>query len=148
MPAPPRVRTMVMNLFLGGFGGTPGGVIDPNYRIYFKYSELSVPGASTVFVFLDEREDAINWGNFYADMSGFSPLNPGAYKLADLPGSYHGGACGFSFADGHSEIKKWRDGRTTPPLKMGSLTFDGYTETPSPNNPDVAWLQDRSSRPK
>jgi len=26
-----------------------------------------------------------------------------------LPASYHNGACGFTFADGHSEIKKWLD---------------------------------------
>jgi prepilin-type N-terminal cleavage/methylation domain-containing protein/prepilin-type processing-associated H-X9-DG protein len=26
----------------------------------------------------------------------------------DIPASYHNGACGFSFADGHAEIKKWR----------------------------------------
>ena len=25
----------------------------------------------------------------------------------DKPGSYHNDACGFAFADGHSEIHKW-----------------------------------------
>ena len=28
---------------------------------------------------------------------------------ANLPANYHNGACGFSFADGHAEIKKWQD---------------------------------------
>ena len=38
-------------------------------------------------------------------------------NIIDMPAAYHNGACGFSFADGHSEIKKWLDPRTVPPLK-------------------------------
>ena len=148
----PRVRTMVMNLYLGGFNGTGGGVFDEKtWRLYRKYGDLSTPGPDRVFVLLDEREDAINWGNFYTDMKGY-PIgtaagNPGAYMLADIPAAYHGNACGFSFADGHSELKKWRDARTAPPLKKGGLIFDGFAETASPRNPDVAWLQDHATRP-
>ncbi|HVM47041.1 MAG TPA: prepilin-type N-terminal cleavage/methylation domain-containing protein [Candidatus Acidoferrum sp.] len=148
----PRVRTMVMNLYLGGFYGTGDGVFDDTaWRLYMKYTDLNQPGPEKIFVFLDEREDAINWGNFYADMSGYptlsAPGNPGAYMLSDMPGTYHGNACGFSFADNHSELKKWRDPRTCPPVKFESLIFNGYSETPSPGNPDVAWLQDRATRP-
>ena len=73
--------------------------------------------------------------------------NSAAYALADMPGTYHGNACGFSFADNHAELRKWRDPRTCPPLKIEGLVFDGYTETPSPGNLDVAWLQDRATRP-
>ena len=32
-------------------------------------------------------------------------------------------AAGFSFADGHAEIKKWRDDRTVPPIVRGFLPF-------------------------
>ena len=147
----PRVRSMVMNLYLGGFKGTGGNVFnEKTWRIYKKSSDLNVPGQAKVFVFLDEREDAINWGNFYTEMKGYptasTPANPVLYQLADMPGTYHGNACGFSFADGHSEIKKWLDSRTVPPLKKGALLFDGSTQTPSPRNPDVGWLQDRSTR--
>ncbi len=143
----PRVRTMVMNLYLGGFNGKDL-IFDGNtWTIYTKLSQLNNPGPVKIFVFLDEREDAINWGNFYTDMAGYSPVNPGAYKLADMPGIYHKNACGFSFADGHSEIKKWQDSRTMPPMRHQTLVFDGFTETPSPHNPDVAWLQDHSTRP-
>lgn len=141
----PRVRTMVMNLYLGGFKGTSDLFDAKSWRLYLKYSQIVADGADRIFVFLDEREDAINWGNFYTDMkgapTGTTPGNSASFSLADLPGSYHGNACGFSFADGHSELKKWRDGRTMPPLKREALTFDGSTETPSPRNQDVAWLQ-------
>ena len=147
-----RVRTMVMNLYLGGFDGSGVGVFDETaWQLYKKYSDLNLPRPDKIFVFLDEREDAINWGNFYTDMSGYpTPTaagNSAAYALADMPGTYHGNACGFSFADNHAELRKWRDPRTCPPLKIESLVFDGYTETPSPGNLDVAWLQDRATRP-
>jgi prepilin-type N-terminal cleavage/methylation domain-containing protein len=149
----PRVRTMVMNLYLGGFDGTDGnGTFDGStWRIFKKSTDLNVPAPDKIFVFLDEREDAINWGNFYTDMTGYPKLsaagNAAAYKLADMPGIYHGNACGFSFADNHSELRKWKDPRTYPPMKSESLIFDGTTETPSPRNIDVAWLQDHSTRP-
>ncbi len=146
----PRVRTMVMNLYLGGFNGGSTLWDTSTWRLYKKYTEINPP--DKIFVFLDEREDAINWGNFYTDMAGYPNLsgagaNPGAYMLYDMPGIYHGNACGFSFADNHSELRKWRDPRTFPPMKYESLIFDGSTPTASPNNVDVAWLQDHSSRP-
>src|SRR5258708_37245698 len=144
----PRVRTMVMNLYLGGFGGTSGNVLPPAYKVYFKYGDLAVPGASKIFVFTDEREDAINWGNFYTDMTGYSPPTPAAYRFADIPAAYHGNAGGFSFGDGHSEIHKWVDGRTYPPIQPGKLIFDGSTPITSSRNKDIGWLQDHATRLK
>jgi prepilin-type N-terminal cleavage/methylation domain-containing protein/prepilin-type processing-associated H-X9-DG protein len=148
----PRVRTMSMNLYLGGFGGRiPTGYSwAQNMRLFRKLSDTmgpGNPGADKTFVFLDQREDCINWGNFMTHMEGYSPNNPGAYKFTmDLPGTYHSRACGFSFADGHSEIKKWLDSRTTPPVLYGKT--QPAQDTASPNNKDVAWLQDRSTRPQ
>ncbi len=147
----PRVRSMSMNLFLGGFAGDGGGmgVVEAN-RIYLKLSEVNnqniAPGPVDTWIFMDQREDSINWGNFMTHMDGFSPNNPGLYKFTmDLPGSYHNRAGGFSFADGHSEIKKWLDQRTMPPLVIGKT---GRTsDLPSPRNRDIAWLQQRSTRP-
>jgi prepilin-type processing-associated H-X9-DG protein len=77
-------------------------------------------------------------------MTGW-PNQPASYGFYDLPGCYHNLACGFSFADGHSETHRWRDGRTTPPLLESSNISDQYS---SPNNPDVAWLQNHATRPK
>src|SRR5262249_30856707 len=62
----PRVRSMSMNLFLGGWGGTDGhwGPAFSDYKIYRSTTELVDPGYSKVFVFLDMREDSIDMGNF------------------------------------------------------------------------------------
>lgn len=149
--ARPRVRTISMNTLLGGFVGTDGGWgshILP-YWMFFKLADLTAPGtpgASKTFLFLDEREDVINWGSFLTDMDGYSPQNPSLYAFdEDLPGMYHNRACGFSFCDGHSEVKKWLDGRTTPPLQIGVYNI---TTWPVPRDVDVAWLQDHTTRPK
>jgi prepilin-type processing-associated H-X9-DG protein len=141
---------MAMNAYLGGFHGKPSTYMpDMDQQIiYMKFSELAVPGAAKIFVFIDEREDAINWGNFCTVMTGYSPRDPNAYTFEDIPASYHGNAGGLSFADGHAEIHRWRDPRTQPPLVVGGLIFTGTGAVSSPGNVDIAWLQDCSTRPK
>jgi prepilin-type N-terminal cleavage/methylation domain-containing protein len=156
----PRVRSMSMNVWLGGFLGYDGGLSggggysNPSYPagtlggnpwwVYLRASELNKPGPSEVFLLLDMREDSIDWGNFATDMRGW-PNNPAQYGFYDLPGSYHHRANGFSFTDGHAEIHRWRDDRTMPPLVMNGQVADEFT---SPNNPDVGWLQQHATRPK
>jgi len=135
-----------MNFYLGGFGGWDGNwfMDTVGYKLYLKQTELVDPGPGNVFVFLDMRPDSIDVGNFAVRMTGW-PDQPSSYGFYDLPGSYHHLACGFSFADGHSELRRWRDIRTTPPLVDNQNISDEYS---SPNNPDVAWLQDHATRPK
>jgi prepilin-type N-terminal cleavage/methylation domain-containing protein len=144
-----RVRSMVMNIWLGGLNGGTTGIIpmDP-YILYMKYSQLAIPGPDRIFVFIDEREDANSWANFCVDMEGYSPPNPGIYKLYDIPASYHANAGGLSFADGHSELHKWVDPRTMPPIVEHGNIWDGRNGPASANNKDVGWLQDHATRPK
>jgi hypothetical protein len=142
----PRVRSISMNIFLGGWGGTDGNWGSPfsDYKIYRTQPELADPGPAKVFVFLDMREDSIDMGNFAARMAGW-PDNPSAYGFYDLPGFYHHLAGGFSFADGHSEIRRWLDTRTMPPLVPNGFVNDQFS---SPGNQDVAWLQYHATRPR
>jgi prepilin-type N-terminal cleavage/methylation domain-containing protein len=148
----PRVRSMCMNVFLGGFEGKSTSLMDMNsYIIYLKYSQLSKPGPDRVYVFIDEREDANSWANFFVDMAGYSPSDPSKWKIWDFPASYHGKAGGLSFADGHSETHRWRDPRTMPPVEPhGQTVWDGQHGDPSngKNNQDISWLQDHTTRPK
>ena len=141
----PRVRSMSMNVYLGGFAGTSGALPSAaSYRIFLRTTEMTAPGPAKTFVFLDERWDVINWGNFFTDMSGY-PNQPTSYVFTgDFPNMMHNRGCSFSFADGRAEVHHWLDARTTPPL--GSFFSGG--STPSPRNPDIAWLQDHATRPK
>ena len=157
----PRVLSMCMVNWVGGRGNGAGQLAPMKYsqtvfgnssgeaRIYRKSTDMNVPGPTKTAVFLDEREDSINDGMFVIAMEGAAPSpgaqpNPRAYGIIDIPASYHGGAGGFSFADGHAELKRWRDQRTMPPLMKGSNYDFNFKSTP--NNPDVAWMQDNSTR--
>jgi hypothetical protein len=107
-------------------------------------TDLIDPGPTKTWLLLDMREDSIDIGNFATDMRGW-PDNWAVTGFYDLPGFYHHRACGFSFADGHSEIKRWLDQRTMPPLVPDGQVADGFA---SPKNKDVVWLQERSTRRK
>jgi hypothetical protein len=134
-----RVRSISMN---GWFDSTDVDGFGPGFRIYKKMGDLNDPGPSMTWVFMDEREDSMNDGEMIVGMSGY-PDQPKSWKIVDYPASYHNRAGGLSFADGHSEVKKWLDGRTTPQLKKRQeipLNVD------SPNNPDVFWLMERTTR--
>ncbi|MDA1277347.1 MAG: type II secretion system protein [Verrucomicrobia bacterium] len=141
----PRLRSMSMLNWVGGRGlGLPMSWSDSSgpWRIYRRYSDFIDPGPAQTFIFLDEREDSINDGMFVVDMTGY-PDSTGRFRIVDIPASYHGGAGGFSFADGHSETKKWSDPRTSAPFTKGVAT---PYDRPSPNNPDIAWMQERATR--
>jgi prepilin-type N-terminal cleavage/methylation domain-containing protein len=141
--ARPRLRSVSMNIYLGGFAGTDGGwAYASGYRTFLKTTELTASGPAKTFLFLDERSDCINWGGFSTDMTGYSPSQPSLYQFnGDMPCMYHNLGCAISFADGRVEIKRWQDARTTPPTASSSLIT-------SPNNPDIAWLQAHATQPK
>lgn len=144
--AVPRIRSMSMNNWVGGPGWGNSGPWTPEsprgWKVYLKASDMADPGPSSTWVFLDEREDSINDGYFVVDMAGY-PSQPTRWKMVDFPASYHNKAGGYSFADGHSEIKKFRDPRTYPVLKKGQ---DLPLDRPHPNNADLFWMQERSTR--
>jgi prepilin-type N-terminal cleavage/methylation domain-containing protein/prepilin-type processing-associated H-X9-DG protein len=152
----PRVRTVSMNFYLGGFGGTGatngGGVGSwaSLYPVYMKTTDLIAsrsPGPSATWVFVDERQDCINYGNYMADMAGDVPNEPSMYQFNDdMPGMYHNRSAGYAFADGSAAIQHWLDFRTTPPLQPPVLGASGSTgpAVPPLNVPrdvDVRWIQ-------
>jgi prepilin-type N-terminal cleavage/methylation domain-containing protein len=143
----PRVRSMSMNLWIGGFGGDYASYMDPDYRIYLQRSDIVDPSPSGAWLFLDMREDSINWGNYYTEMAGFSPRDPTKWHFnCDYPASYHHRAAGFSFVDGHAEIKRWQDNRTMPKIARGTMSLCDRGAEPSPNNPDLLWIMERATR--
>ena len=70
----------------------------PRYCQYLRQSQ--VPRPAKTWLFVDEHPDTINDGYFIN--------NPNLNYWQDIPASYHNGACGFAFADGHSEVRKWQ----------------------------------------
>jgi len=72
-------------------------------------------------------------------MNGYNPAQLSPAELVDYPGIAHGQACGFGFADGHSEIHKWVDAVINAPLPPA------ITLRPANSARDIRWLQDRCS---
>lgn len=141
----PRTRSMSMSCWVGGPGWDSSGPWRPKnpngWLVYRSLSSMNDPGPSMTWVFLDEREDSINDGYFVVDMAGYAD-KPKSWKIVDYPASYHNRAGGLSFADGHSEIRKWKDPRTMPKLSKNDIPLN----VSSADNKDVLWLQERSTR--
>jgi len=135
----PRVRSIAMNNWLNSESAWRG---QNQFKVFRRISDMTQPAPAGIWVVTDEREDRINNGFFVVSMSGYQPRNPAAFQMVDMPASYHNGAGGLSFADGHSEIKRWLDPRTKPPVRPGrNLPLTAG----SANNRDVLWLQERST---
>jgi len=103
------------------------------WQVYGKTSDYNNPGASQVWVLIDEDANSINDAGFAVGME-----RP---QWIDWAGSYHNGACGFAFADGHSEIRKWKD-RSTLVIK-GQMGAGG--PIPKGGGSDYPWIRERTS---
>lgn len=95
----PRVRSNSMSQVFG-FGTWLNFA---RWRTYDKASIIVLPVKT--FLLVDEHPDSINDAAFATQSDGAD--NRGSAQIIDFPASYHNGACGFSFCDGHSEIHKW-----------------------------------------
>jgi prepilin-type N-terminal cleavage/methylation domain-containing protein/prepilin-type processing-associated H-X9-DG protein len=129
----PRARSMSMNCWLN-----PTKVWDNSQtlRVFTKVTSLNpAPGASLTWVFIDENPDAIDDGFFVCD-----PSRPTTW--VNVPATYHNGAGGISFGDGHAEIKKYRDARVIAYKDPAGAWINlGGADNVS----DLRWLQERST---
>jgi prepilin-type N-terminal cleavage/methylation domain-containing protein/prepilin-type processing-associated H-X9-DG protein len=133
----PRVRSISMNQMFRTWAD--GHSPSPPWRTYKKTADMVLPVPCNLWVVIDENPDSVNDAAFAVKMDPQWP----ATLWQDGPATYHGGGCGFSFADGHSEIKKWRDGRTLalPTTYARSFNF-GILQV---QNQDIRWIQERTS---
>jgi prepilin-type processing-associated H-X9-DG protein len=106
--------------------------LNPNYRLFRKQSDIAPMGAANCWVMLDENPWSINDGWFCTDNS--------AQTWVDKPATYHNNAGGFSFADGHCEIHKWRDSQL--------INYQGPFGSGVPAQPgvgDIDWLMQHAT---
>jgi len=108
-----RPRSYSMNAYFGPYNSTwtsGRNNFFPAYRQFLKLGATDTPARR--YLFVDEHPDSINDGYFLNDANPYTLRHWG-----DLPASFHNGACGFSFADGHSEIHKWKSSATVLPVR-------------------------------
>jgi prepilin-type N-terminal cleavage/methylation domain-containing protein len=136
-----RVRSMSMNGFVEGdaYKGKKsngqGSIWYPTWRAYTKLTDITRPSPSDLIVFFDEHPDSINDGWAITAIDTLT-------SWTDLPASYHGNACGLGFADGHSEIHKWRESSTAVPVSK--VSRNGF---PVPTSRDIQYMIQHVSAP-
>jgi prepilin-type N-terminal cleavage/methylation domain-containing protein/prepilin-type processing-associated H-X9-DG protein len=136
----------VCRSFPGGHAGPPvmtthGPWLDGNhghtrgrtYRTFGKESEFVNP--SETWVYIDEHHESINDAGFGHP----GPMPGSAQRWVDFPGTYHNGAGGLAFADGHSEVHKWKS------LKYPKTGLPANTVTPAMKT-DWEWMAKMTSQ--
>ena len=133
-----RIRTYSMNGQMGMLDKTARAntlTWNPNYQVYMKLGELSKLAPVDAFIFCDE--------SMYTLQDGFLQIDSNNGTWEDVPGAYLQNRNEFSFADGHSEVRKWQ---TTSlkniPYKYGA-TSGGSALPANPggkNNADWIWF--------
>lgn len=133
-----RVRSMSGNIGVGDGNAETGPWGSDIYLHVKKMSDMTIPGPTESYVFLDEHPDSIN------DAGWFAPTSTSAW--VDQPATYHNGAAGFAFADGHAEIHKWVES-----LKNFANQKVRYASAPAnvgikAGDKDVMWARYHSPR--
>jgi type II secretory pathway pseudopilin PulG len=136
-----RVRSLSGNIGVGPGNAETATAWNGIYAHYTKTSGFRFPGPAETWVFVDEHPDSINDAGFF---------NPQQFQVTDVPASYHCGAAGFSFADGHSEIHKWRGCLTQPRMNqvvaVDGRYLNGTIYVNVPGDADIHWLSYHAGR--
>jgi prepilin-type N-terminal cleavage/methylation domain-containing protein/prepilin-type processing-associated H-X9-DG protein len=134
-----RARSLSMNAFFGPYNtnlrDTWSRGVNNFFTTHSQWLKLSdVPRPAQYFVTLDEHPDSINDGYFLNNPTGMQPT------WGDTPASYHNGAGGISFADGHSEIHKWRGHATMAPVRFSNSQPQISFGSDAASKADFEWL--------
>lgn len=102
------IRNVSMEGRMGGGTGVSGEadttwVLGAKYPQYKRVSEIRLPSPSESIVFLDESLETVDDGYFAVK----APAPDGEVIWQNSPTTRHNRGCGFSFADGHSEVWHW-----------------------------------------
>jgi len=138
LPLPPARSFSISGQMNGGQDNGMGG-IDPfvlganpaSANAYKKTSEINRPRPTMAFVFADESQHTIDDGYFAVRVNEDIWQNAPAYR--------HGGSASFSFADGHSETKHWKE-PSTATLTTGNAPAP---RSGGQKNRDLQWVAER-----
>ncbi len=100
------------------------------YRQFIKTTD--VPQPAMTWLTLDEHPDSNNDAFFITD--------PAVNNWQDIPASYHNGAAGFSFADGHAEVHKWLSHASKYPVRF---SYPPTKQFDAAGKRDMQWYKER-----
>lgn len=126
-----RVRSVSMN---GRMAGAPeADFVNPGVPYFVKTTDINRPGPAQANVFIDEEANSIDDGFFAVRAL------PNVWLWQNAPASRHGNAGLVSFADGHAELWRWREGDT------GRLK--GLDNAAKPGNRDLQRFKEATYQP-
>jgi len=102
----PRVRSNSMSQVFDWGRWLPGS----KCRVYARSAQIVNPVKT--WVLLDEHPDSINDAACAVE---FAEPTATSARIIDYPASFHNGASGLSYADGHSDIHRWKGSKIKPP---------------------------------
>lgn len=143
-PVGGRKVFMLRSYSLNSYVGTPASQMErplslsPLYRSYLKSSQLAADAPANRFVFADVNPGSICTPGFGVEVQ--------TDLFIHYPSTLHRGSGVLAFADSHVESRKWRDARTRKGLPDGARNISH--SDPSPNNPDLRWLRERTTSRK
>jgi prepilin-type N-terminal cleavage/methylation domain-containing protein/prepilin-type processing-associated H-X9-DG protein len=138
----PRIRSNSMSQVFG-YGEWLDKVNNRAQTKWYTYEkESAIHRPSATWVFVDEHPDSLNDAAFANACTGADAMNTA--QIIDFPANYHNGACGFSFADGHSEIHKWKGGT----IRNAPIRYNGTMSLNVPARDswvDVRWMKENTT---
>jgi prepilin-type processing-associated H-X9-DG protein len=120
-----------------GDGNAETGPWDAIYKHIKKMSDFVSPGPTDTWVYLDEHPCSINDAGFF---------NPRPGSWIDQPATYHNGAAGFAFADGHSEIHKWVQSLKAVRAQRVDTNRTSPDAPATARDQDIHWMSYRAGR--
>jgi prepilin-type N-terminal cleavage/methylation domain-containing protein/prepilin-type processing-associated H-X9-DG protein len=136
-----RNRSYAMNAFMGDTR-TPwvtryADGANALLKRAIKLSDITSPGPSDIYTLVDEHENSINDSHFFPfdDLRAFSN-NP----WLDAPSGRHGNAAGFTYADGHADVRKWRSDVSGFQRRGGEVIPNNISWLPRANRTDHQWF--------
>ena len=138
-----RVRSVAMNAFSGTDADASGLGL---WRGWKRTTDPARRGPTDLIVLLDEHPDSINDAYWIATLNGYG----GLYGWCDLPATYHNGAGGFAFLDGHSQVKRWTGKLRSPEwlsVKYTDRHAGAFVCINQQDRIDIDWVKDRQGDP-
>jgi len=130
----PALRTYSMNSWIQSMDGAGYNAAAWNgitgYVIYTKLANMSRPGPSKTWVFMEESPIGVDDAYFAVD-----PRQTTTWY--NVPAVLHGNASVLAFADGHSDAHRWTDANMIHGIGANG---NGNNISADPNSQDLAWL--------
>ena len=133
------LRTYSMNCWLQSMDGKGYATAAWNgiagYYVFKKLANMSRPGPSKTWVFIEESPIGIDDGYFAVD-----PRQTATWF--NCPAVLHGTASEMAYADGHSETRQWTDNKMIHTIGADK---SGNNVPADPNSGDLPWFISRTT---